>query len=156
MGYIEDLRKYVGHRPIVMVGAGVLVVDAQGRLLMGKRTDNHAWGIPGGSLEPGETLEDTARRETCEETGLEIGAMDLFGVFSGPQLYYVYPNGDEVYNVSAVFETRDFQGELCVQEEEHTSFIFFAADELPEPIGEPLMPIIAEWLRRRKINRAAQ
>ena len=44
MGYIMDLRKIVGHRTLLQVGASVIVEDEQGRVLLQKRTDNHCWG----------------------------------------------------------------------------------------------------------------
>jgi ADP-ribose pyrophosphatase YjhB (NUDIX family) len=102
MDYMRQLRRMVGNFPLVMVGAGVLVLDAQGRLLLLRRTDNECWGIPGGALEPGETLEVTARRETLEETGLHLPSLEIFGVFSGSEFYYQYPNGDQVHNVSVI------------------------------------------------------
>ena len=96
MDYILQLRQYIGHRPILMVGAAVLILDERNRLLLMKRCDIRRWGIPGGAMELGEIVENAARREALEETGLEIGEMSLFGVFSGPELYYKYPSGDEV------------------------------------------------------------
>ena len=71
MGYIEELRALIGHRPIIMVGATVLITDFKGRLLLIRRHDNGCWGVPGGSMEPGESLEQTARRETREEFEVE-------------------------------------------------------------------------------------
>ena len=112
MGYILDLRKYVGHRPLIQVGASVIVEDSQGRILLQLRSDNHCWGTCGGSIEPDERVEDAARRELFEETGLTAEALELFGVFSGPELHYVYPNGDEVSNIDIVFLCRSFTGEL--------------------------------------------
>jgi hypothetical protein len=46
MDYILQLRQYIGHRPILIVGAGILIVDAQNRLLLIKRSDNSCWGSP--------------------------------------------------------------------------------------------------------------
>ena len=69
-GYIMDLRKIVGHRPLLQVGASVIVEDAQGRILLQKRADNHCWGYAGGSVELDEVVEEAARRELREETGL--------------------------------------------------------------------------------------
>ena len=63
MGYIMDLRKIVGHRTLLQVGASVIVEDEQGRVLLQKRTDNHCWGYPGGSTELDERVEDAAARE---------------------------------------------------------------------------------------------
>lgn len=61
--YIHELRSRVGHWPVIMVGAGVIVLDDAGRILLMHRSDNGAWSIPGGMTEPGETVEETARRE---------------------------------------------------------------------------------------------
>lgn len=77
MDYIRQLRQFIGHRPLLMVGAAVLVLDKQNRLLMMKRSDTGRWGIPGGAMELGEVVEHAARREALEETGLEIGEMAL-------------------------------------------------------------------------------
>src|SRR5512133_480483 len=131
MDYILQLRKYIGHRPILMVGAAILVVDAQDRLLLMKRSDSGCWGPPGGATEPGERVEEAAKRETLEETGLEIGEMSLFNVFSGPELYYKYPNGDEVYNVTIVYLSRDWRGDIKINDE-HTEWKWFEKAEIPE------------------------
>ncbi len=56
--YIMDLRKIVGHRPLLQVGASVIVEDEKGRILLQKRSDNHYWGYAGGSVELDETAED--------------------------------------------------------------------------------------------------
>lgn len=146
MDYILQLRKYIGHRPILMVGAAILVVDTEDRLLLMKRSDSGLWGPPGGATEPGEYVEAAAKRETAEETGLEIGEMSLFGVFSGPELYYKYPNGDEVYNVTIVYLSRDFSGEVNL-DGEHTTYRWFAVDEIPtsEHISPPIVPVIEQF-----------
>jgi len=110
MGYIQQLRRHVGSQPLIMVGAGVINIDEDGRVLMILRTDNGCWGLPGGALEPGETLEDTARRELTEETGLSAGGLELLTVLSGPDFFYRYPNGDEVHNVIALFVADEVTG----------------------------------------------
>jgi 8-oxo-dGTP pyrophosphatase MutT (NUDIX family) len=144
MDYILQLRQYIGHRPILLVGAAILVMDDQNGLLMMRRSDNGCWGIPGGSIEPGETLEIAARRETHEETNLEIGEMSLFGVFSGPEFYYKYPNGDEVYNVIVVYSSHDWLGEVKLNGE-HTDWHWFAVHEIPDDLSSPIKPIIEQF-----------
>lgn len=146
MDYILQLRQLIGHRPILMVGAAILVVDAQDRLLMMKRSDNGCWGLPGGATEPGEVVEDAAKRETLEETNLEIREMSLFGVFSGPELYYKYPNGDEAYNVSIIYLSRDWRGGIQLNDE-HTEWHWFAANEVPGDVSPPIRPVIEEFKR---------
>ena len=144
MDYILQLRQYLGHRPILMVGAAILILDEQNRLLMMKRSDIGCWGLPGGSMELGELVEAAAKRETFEETGLEIGEMSLFGGFSGPELYYKYPNGDEVHNVSIIYSTRDWRGEVRLNAE-HTEWCWFTTNEIPEDISPPIKPIIEQF-----------
>ena len=146
MDYILQLRQYIGHRPVLLIGAAILVVDADNRLLLMKRSDNNCWGIPGGSLEPGEVVESAAKRETLEETGLEVAEMSLFGVFSGPELFYKYPNGDEVYNVIIVYLSRDWHGEVKLNDE-HTEWRWFTANEIPEDVSPPIRPVIEQFKR---------
>ena len=146
MDYINNLRKYVGNQPLLMVGSTVLVLDNQQRLLMIKRSDNNNWGVPGGAMELGETTEETARRELLEETGLEVGELILFGVFSGKELYYRYPSGEEVYNVSVVYVTHDAYGAIDFIDGEHYDFQRFDLKQLPENVSPPIKPILKKLL----------
>ena len=147
MNYIQSLRQYIGHRPILMVGAAVLILNHENRLLLLERSDSGSWGPPGGAVELGEEVEAAARRETLEETGLEIGGMELFGVFSGPQLYYRYPNGDEVYNITIIYQTRDWQGELRLNDE-HTGSGWFTLEEIPDNISPPIQPVMERFVEK--------
>ena len=143
MGYIMDLRRRVGRAPLIMTSACVLIVDDQNRLLLQKRADNGLWAYPGGSMEPGETFENCARREALEETGLRCGELRYFAHMSGEGMHYTYPNGDEVYIAEIVFLCRDYSGELRVQESEATEQRFFALDALPEPLFDINRAVIA-------------
>ena len=151
MDYIMELRRFVGHYPLVLVGAAVLILNERDELLLMLRPDNGCWGIPGGGMELGERLEDTARRETCEETRLEVGELSLFGVFSGPELFYEYPNGDQVHNVTVVYQTHDFSGELPAHTEEAVEFRFFDLAALPAALSPPIRPIIEQFLAERSV-----
>ena len=149
MEYIQSLRQHIGHAPILMVGAAILIVDDQNRLLLLKRSDSGCWGPPGGGTEPGEVVEDAARRETFEETSLQVGEVSLFGVFSGPELYYKYPNGDEVYNVTIVYLSHDISGDIHLNDE-HTEWCWFTTDEIPENISPPIIPVIEQFKRQNR------
>ncbi len=144
MGYIEELRKRVGHYPLLMVGAAVLIVDSLDRLLLLKRSDNDCWGVPGGAVEPGETVEESARREVQEETGLKLAGMTLLDVFSGQELFYVYPNGDKIYNITVAYLSRRAGGQIRLNAE-HSAWDWFEAGNLPDSLSPPIRPVIERY-----------
>ena len=78
MAYLKELRKVLGSQPLIVAGACVFIEDGSGRILLQCRSDNKTWGLPGGSLELNETLEECARREIFEETRLSLGDISFF------------------------------------------------------------------------------
>lgn len=151
MGYIMDLRKLVGTRPLIMPGACVIVLDKDERILLQRRKDNGLWGLAGGSMEPGETLEETAKRELLEETGLTANKLKLFDVFSGLDQYYQYPNGDEVYIVATAYICTDYSGKLVPEETEVEELAFFDLNDLPGNISPPAIPVIKKLKKERSL-----
>ena len=83
MGYIMNLREKVGHSPLIGVGATTLVFNNKNELLLNLRSDTNTWGIPGGSKELKETLEECAIREFKEETNINANDLELITVLSG-------------------------------------------------------------------------
>lgn len=64
-----------------------VICDADGRILLIRRANQPYRGfyaLPGGFVEIGETVEHACRREIEEETGLQLGALELVGVYSDP------------------------------------------------------------------------
>ncbi|MGB6408469.1 MAG: NUDIX hydrolase [Planococcus donghaensis] len=148
MGYVEELRKVVGHRPLILVGAVVVLVDTDGRLLLEERKfPEGLWGLPGGLMELGESTEDTAKREVLEETGLRVDELTLINVYSGPNHFVVAKNGDEYYVVTTAYYSDTFSGQLTVDQEESISFKFFAPEELPDRLVGSHRKVIKEFLK---------
>lgn len=131
MSYLSELRKIVGHRPLLSAGATVIVMK-DNKILLNLRSDTNTWGIPGGSMELGETLEQAAARELFEETGLKAESFTLVKVFSGLDFYFEYPNGDMLYSVVALFRANDVSGELIISDGESFELKYFGLNELPE------------------------
>ena len=148
--YIMDLRTVVGHRTLMQVGASVIVENSQGQILLQLRSDNHCWGYAGGSVEIDEDVEDAAKRELYEETGLIANKLELFGVFSGKDMHYTYPNGDDVSNVDVVYICREYSGTLKCQEDEVDELKFFDIDEIPENISKPQKMALFKWVESKK------
>lgn len=149
MGYIMDLRKHVGHNPLIMVSACVLILNERKQLLLQKRRDNGFWSYPGGSMELGESFEECAKREVLEETGLECLELTYFTNMSGEKMHYVYPNGDEVYIAEIVFICDKYQGDLKIQKSEALEQRFFDLDKLPNnisPVNEEVIRLVTNQI----------
>ncbi len=145
--YIKDLRKIIGHRPIIHGAGSIIIENERGEVLLGKRTDNHLWGYSGGGMEMGETVEECARRELREEMGIEADELELFMINSGPESHIVYPNGDEIYYLEVVFRSRKYHGELRMQPEELEEVRFFPPEEIAlEMISPPIRPVFRKLL----------
>ncbi len=146
--YIRELRDMVGTRPLIMAGAGVIILNEKGQVLLQQRADNELWGLPGGAMEVGESFEEAARREVREETGLEVGYLEFFMTDSGKPTYYVYPNGDPVYLAAVYFMTREVFGTLRPDSQESLQLQWFSPHEFPGLIGPNDRRVLAEFIRR--------
>ncbi len=148
MSYLFELRAEVGSRPLLLSATALLVV-AEGRLLLQKRTDNNLWGLPGGYMEPGETPEESAERELFEETGLRLVSpndLTLLGVVAGEESFYRYPNGDEVYIVSIVYLVKQTTGSLEIRDDEGSALAYMPLGDLPDALMPPNLPILERYL----------
>ena len=144
-GYIRELRNTVGNRPLIIAGACVFIENEEGQILLQRRTDNHTWGLPGGSLELSESLEECALREVREETGLELLALEFFSAFSGREHIYKCPNGDEVHNVSIAFRSTEYVGRLEPDGKEGSQLQFFDQHSLPVELNPNDRPMIQKY-----------
>jgi 8-oxo-dGTP pyrophosphatase MutT (NUDIX family) len=104
--------------PVRKVAACAVVFDDRGRVLLHRRADNGAWALPGGRIELDETAGEAVVREVREETGYDVEALRLVGVYSDPRTTTIrYPNGDVVCYVAVVFECRVVGGAPALSSE---------------------------------------
>jgi ADP-ribose pyrophosphatase len=126
-------------------GASVIIYK-DNKILLQQRKDNKCWGYHGGRVEIGEKVEDAAKRELLEETGLTANSLEFFGVFSGPEVHHTYPDGNKAYIIDIVFLCNDFSGEPLYQEEECLDLQWFEINNIPENISPPIMPALNKFI----------
>ncbi len=139
--YLEWIRARVGSAPILLVYATALIRDERGRVLFQRRADFPVWGLPGGLLEPGESIHQTLVREAREETGFEVRPGRFVGLYTSPEYTVHYRNGDVVQQVTACFECAIIGGADSPDGAESLGQEFRRIDEAPE-----LFPWYAQML----------
>lgn len=148
--YIKKMRKTVGHAPLMVTSCGVIIENADHEILLQKRRDNGCWALPGGSMEIGEKFIDVVKREVFEEAGIEIGELELFGIYSGEDRIIFYPNQDVCCVTSIVFLTSQYRGNIQNGTDEALKHCFFSKMNLPENINNFDKKIISDWSKGLK------
>jgi 8-oxo-dGTP diphosphatase len=140
-------------QPKIGVGVGVLILNSEGKVLLGKRHDDYkkanselkgagTWTMPGGSLDFGESFEDAAKRETKEETGLTLGKVEVIALNADQT--------DTAHYVTIGLLGRDFTGEPQVCEPEKiTCWQWFDPTDLPSPMYEPSKKLLTNFLHHK-------
>lgn len=135
--FILKLREKIGHDLLWLVGVTACVVDARGRVLLGRRADSGKWAFVSGINEPGEEPADTAVREVLEEAGVAVRPKALVEV-SADQYVITYANGDRTQYLNLLFLCEPAGGEgvePSPDDGENVEVGWFSPNELPEPLA---------------------
>jgi ADP-ribose pyrophosphatase YjhB (NUDIX family) len=138
------MRKNVPGLPTkIKLGVAVLIRNQSNEILLEKRADCGQWGVPGGRIEPGESIVQAGIREVKEETGLLVEITRLIGVFSEPTAdrIIVYPEAT-VHSIDIFLEARILSGKLT-SSQESMGLEFFDVDSLPTDIYPPCRVLLA-------------
>jgi ADP-ribose pyrophosphatase YjhB (NUDIX family) len=120
----------IGKSGKISVGCSAVVFNkTKKKILLARRTDNGQWCLPGGRVEPGESVTETCLRELQEETGLKGEIVKLIGVYSNPNQIIKYPDGNRMHLVALCFEVEVISGTL-VTSDETSEFGYFRLDEI--------------------------
>lgn len=149
MEYFKYLRQFVGKRPIILPGSAVIILNEKDEILLQKR-HNGSWSLPGGLMDLGESFEEVAKREVYEETGLVVENLHLLNVYSGEQYYLKAPNGDELYSATAVYYTKDYNGEIKIDYNESVDLKYFPLNQLPKGINDANRGFIEDYINLNK------
>lgn len=129
---------------------GVLALDSQQRILLVRRADDGTWGLPGGGVEPGETWVQAAERECREETGWQVAATGLYGVYSDPTTQkHVYSDGRRAHFFGAVF-LATLVKKLAGHDDEVLEVRLFDKGALPSRVFAPDAPVLRDFVAGRE------
>jgi 8-oxo-dGTP diphosphatase len=129
------------------VGLGVIIVNHEGKILVGKRIGSHApyYSLPGGKLDYGETFEEGATREIKEETDLDIKKPEVIAVTNNLETY----RSEGLHYVSIILLVLYFSGEPKNREPEKcTGWFWVDPKNLPEPLFEASRMAITCYLEK--------
>jgi ADP-ribose pyrophosphatase YjhB (NUDIX family) len=133
----------------VVPSTTAVVTDEQHRIVLIRRRDNDLWALPGGGMELGESIVDTAVREVKEETGLDVEVTDLIGVYTNPHHVMAYTDGEVRQQFSLCFTTRLLGGDLQT-DSESTDIAWTPSQDIPSLNMHPSMRLrIQHYLEHR-------
>ena len=140
-----------GAKVRVRVGTAVVVRNRNGYILLEKRSDSGLWGLPGGRIEPRESVVESAVREAKEETGFRVKIVRLLGVYSEPADRIVtYPGRwGTVHLVDIALEARIVSGKLA-RSSESEELKFFPPGRLPRDASPPARAILKDLAAGRR------
>jgi ADP-ribose pyrophosphatase YjhB (NUDIX family) len=118
----------VGKQGRLAVGCSAVVLDSTGKILLVRRADNGRWAVPGGYMEPGESVTEACAREVWEETGIRVRVGRLIGVYNSPHIMVEYPDGNRLQLVMLCFAAEPVGGTLRTSEETTEVGYFARAD----------------------------
>lgn len=148
MSYVSEIRSIIGHKMLLLAGANVILARDDDFMLLQQRKDG-SWGLPGGLLEPGESLEETAVREVKEETNLDINTLNFIKVFSGAEYSFTLANKDEINVITALYFSDAWSGELRNDPTEGLQLKFYPPNRLPVPMDEEYSTYIRYYLSHK-------
>jgi len=122
------LGERIGREAKLRLGCSAVIFNEDKKVLLTRRSDNGQWCLPGGAMEPGESVAEACAREVWEETGLRVEVLRLIGVYSDPHRVIIYPDGNKVHIVALSFEAKVTGGELGLSDET-TEFGYFSLEE---------------------------
>ncbi|KUJ68135.1 NUDIX hydrolase [Streptomyces albus subsp. albus] len=128
--FIRALRADIGNRLLPLPGVSAIVLDDDGRVLLGRRADNGRWSIIGGIPEPGEQPAAAVVREVYEETAVHCVPERVLLVQALEPV--VYPNGDICQFMDVCFLCRAVGGQARVNDDESLDVGWFEVDALPD------------------------
>ena len=147
--FIKKVRKVIGHEPMLLPHAVVILFNEQNEILIEVRADDGYLDFPGGTVDINEEVIMTAKRELFEETGLIADELEPFNIYSGEITRYQYTSGDITYGVDVVYICKKYHGELKPQQEEVKELRFMKLSDIKGKLSPRNKQIVKDLYERR-------
>jgi ADP-ribose pyrophosphatase YjhB (NUDIX family) len=129
--------------------ASAAVSNERDEILMQRRADNDLWALPGGTMDLGESIGETAVREVREETGLDVEIDGIVGIYSDPRHIIEYSDGEVRQQFNICFSARLLGGTLNTSDES-TEVAWITPESLEKlPIHDTTRLRLQHFLERR-------
>ena len=138
-------RERIGKLAKLTPSSSAIIFDSTGdKVLLTRRSDNGQWCLPGGAMDPGESIAECCAREVLEETGLVVSVGRLVGVYSTPNRIIEYADGNRHQGLTLSFEAERIGGELCLTDET-TEVGYFSQEQMESmDVMEPIYERVAD------------
>jgi ADP-ribose pyrophosphatase YjhB (NUDIX family) len=123
----------------IVPSVNVVVTNAEGKILLIRRTDNGNWALPGGGVDIGESLPQAAIRETREETGVDCEITGLSGIYTDPGHVILYTSNGEVRQEFSIVLTARATGGQPTPSSETSEVRWVVADDAAAYEMDPSM-----------------
>lgn len=120
--YYEDSHAPKATR--IVPATSAIVLNEAGEILLQERSDNVLWALPGGTMNPGESVAQCVIREVKEETGLDVKPEYIIGIYSHPAHIVAYSDGEVRQQFSICFFCSLLGGEIKTSDESLTVGFF--------------------------------
>jgi len=143
--YLKD-SKLADH---IRIGVG-LILNNKNKLILEKRVDCKNWGLIGGRVEVGESIEDAALRECFEETSIKIKKekLKLLGIYSDINQYRIINYPDNCFHaIDVIFSYQVDKNVVLKKSDESIEVKFFKISDLPIDIVPPAKQPINEFIK---------
>jgi 8-oxo-dGTP diphosphatase len=131
--------------------ATAIIIFSPDKILLIKRATvpfKGYWALPGGRVDPGETVEQTIVREVKEETGLDVAVVSKIGEYHEQGVQ----DGIEYNYYPACFLVKTIGGEIKKQESEIEEIKLFSLNEIPEILAFEHAKMVKDYVAARQIN----
>ncbi|MEF3255552.1 MAG: 2-dehydropantoate 2-reductase [Deferribacterales bacterium] len=144
---VYNLLKFKYGKPYIYTPkptVDVIVYNSNNEIvLIERKNPPYGWAIPGGFIDYGETVEQAARRELLEETGIKVDELHLLGIYSSPK------RDPRFHTISTVYYT--FSDQQPIPQDDAKDARFFSISSLPEQIAFDHKEIIEDFKKIMRV-----